>query len=92
MNNYRQQDGCHSCKHVFVEYGYQHVAKFCTKNAPERPKGAEHEQEDMDFHGEGADANLEICDQWDKWRRGRGVRREGICDDFEKVEGDESDG
>lgn len=87
MKNYREQDACVNCAHSFMECGYQHTSLFCTKNAPERPEGSEGELWDGQLS---AEENLKLKCEWDAWREGRGVYEHGICDDFEKEDGDDS--
>ena len=86
MKNYRCQDGCYNCKHVFVfkEYdqGYEY---YCTYNAPERPlcmSVAMDECPNLDS----SKKFEKLCRAWDKWSEGRRVNSVGICSYYEKVE------
>lgn len=94
MLNYRVQDGCHNCAHVFVHYDYgEEDTYFCALNAPERPLCGSLKMR------EGPGSTLAVTrvrfdvEAWRKWAFPRCVEHGGICDAWEKdpLDGIEND-
>jgi hypothetical protein len=78
--NYRNQMGCHNCKHCFKEtldiepeiYDY-----FCTKDTLPRPPCLSEVMNEA--HGESETEE----DDWLKWAHGKDVEPQCICDDWQ---------
>ena len=86
-SNYRHQNGCWNCVHVFARHEYDDGSLFfCTLNSPKRPPcGSVAMDECALLIPLGT---MEMVDQeylrWHIWNSGREVRRYGICDGWEK--------
>jgi len=80
MKGYREQHGCHDCKHVFKMYDWDECTTYyCTYGAPPRPPcGSVAMDETWDC--EGFEEGLE---NWLKWAEPRQVKAWGICDKYE---------
>ena len=80
--NYREQNGCHNCKHVFIYEEYEEESVyFCCHNALPRPlcmsllmgetiSGMG--QEFVDAHW-----------AWEEWAKNRQVEPWGICEHYD---------
>ena len=80
MTNYKIQNGCHNCKHVFLSQEYdKNDGYYCTKDSPKRPIcGSYYLEEHFDpYYMSGQSF------KWAKWAKDRGVNGWGICDDWE---------
>ncbi len=90
MINYREQDGCHNCAHVFTRYDYgEEDTYFCALNAPERPlcgalKMCEGPNSQLAKERGGFDVNV-----WWEWARSRNVEHGGVCDVWAAKDGEQ---
>jgi hypothetical protein len=81
--SYRNQDGCHDCRHVFVKYEHDDPPfYFCTLNAPPRPLCCSVAMDEtvpddgtIDFV-----SFREANKRWEEWASVREVQAYGICD------------
>ena len=84
MINYREQDGCHNCRHVFVRYEYEEDDEFyCALNAPPRPMTNSVAMNEWAGNVERSTtlATHERLEKaWRKWKKDREVKAFGICD------------
>ena len=82
MKNYRAQNACQSCKHVFVKYEYDAGDElFCNiDNDRPSPCGSVSMNESFDYMVD-KDPNIKI---WNKWDKKHKVDAHGVCDKFEK--------
>ena len=84
---YHDQDGCHSCAHVFILYDYEEGREYyCTFNAPIRPRCGSGLMEDerWSYDTRGFTKGM---DSWGRWSKNREVQAYGICSTwFEKPE------
>lgn len=78
--SYRQQNGCHNCKHVF-EYKEHDCGStyYCTLGAPKRPMCMSVQ---LGEHPIPYDHDLQdrMHKEWDDWTTNRSVDVFGICD------------
>lgn len=81
MRNYRAQNACHNCRHVFefVDYGHSGEDFYCTLDAPPRPLCGSVKL------GEGPNSKLARegkydASKWLDWASARYVEPAGICD------------
>ena len=79
MINYRVQNGCGNCVHVFRRFEYDEDDEFyCTLNAPPRPLcGSVAADEWWRYSDTEREAR---ADAWYEWRHGREVEARGFCD------------
>jgi hypothetical protein len=90
MKNYRIQNACVNCKHVFVWNEYDDERQFyCTLNAPPRPRCGSVLFEE-EFSGSGK-YDSEASDAWLKWSENRRVEAQGICEGYEKFSQPQAD-
>ena len=101
-SNYRIQDGCHTCGHVFVKGEYDDPnTYYCGLGAPKRPFcGSVAMGEDFTklcpgghHHGvPGVDRDTErdpwhvAYEAWEAWSKDREVDASGICDHHEPAQ------
>lgn len=79
-DSYRERDGCHNCEHVFIRGEYDEPPYlYCTRGAPPRPPCCSVAMGECDLDDE------ERNKKWDAWKRGRRVRREGICNHWKEA-------
>lgn len=83
MKNYRNQNSCQTCKHVFIKYDYDDGDSLFCNIQNNRPKkcGSCAMHEDFDYmipEGDPAE-NL-----WDKWAKTHKVNNHGICDLYKR--------
>lgn len=79
-NNYRVQNCCANCKHVFIRSEYDDESSYyCTLNASKRPlcgsvamKEAGLDNDDYDYEA------------WYNWAEKHVVVEHGICDEYER--------
>ena len=88
MVNYRKQNGCVNCKHVFVYYEYEEQDEhYCTLNAPPRPfcnSVAMNEWAGNIERSTTLATHDRIERAWRAWKKGREVDAVGICDMWEQ--------
>lgn len=84
---YREQPGCHSCRHRFLYYEWDEDDEyFCTLNASPRPKcdstamGPEERWGAINPHPENP---TYVVTAWEAWRKAHAVQPWGICDGWE---------
>ena len=84
---YREQDGCHNCRHVFVLREHDDPdTLYCTEDGTTRPPTpwvAMDEIADV-LDGEDWHKRMRVINKaWDAWAEGREVHPAGICDQYE---------
>ena len=84
--NYREQNGCHNCKHVFIYEEYEEEdTYYCCFNAPPRPlcmsvhMGETTSSMRQEFRQEFSEANR----AWEEWAKNRRVEAWGICEYYD---------
>ncbi len=88
--SYREQDGCHGCKHCFIESDYDAgPVYYCTFRAPPRPRcgscAMQAERWDRkDGKTLAGRAWSRAFNAWEKWRKGREVQPWGRCEHYEQ--------
>ena len=88
MVNYRKQNGCINCQHVFVRYEYEEQDEYyCALSAPQRPMCNSVAMNEWAGTIERSTTNAtheRIEKAWGAWRKGREVEAIGICDMWEQ--------
>ena len=94
-DNYKEVTGCHSCKHLFLQYEYDDGAThYCTHDAPPRPlcgslaMGEDFERDrnlPSELRHTDQDPWSVAMDKWEEWMKGREVAAYGICDCYEEA-------
>ncbi len=91
MINYREQNGCHNCRHVFLRYEYDDTDEYyCTLNAPERPMC---NSVNMNEWAGTVERSMTLATHdriekaWRAWKKDREVKAWGICDAWAAGEG-----
>jgi len=76
MKNYRELDGCFLCKHAIVDADWEGVSIYCIFD-----KTHSNESYKLLSHN-----SVLSPDDWEfeKWKGSHEVRRNGICDSFDK--------
>ena len=83
MKNYRQQNGCRNCKHVFVWSEYDDASVYyCTFGAPKRPPCLSYLMGEIPYKVFDYEASERASREWREWSNGRMVSREGVCDNW----------
>lgn len=81
MINYRTQDGCHNCAHVFTRCDYSEEDDYyCTLNAPERPLCGSVKMDEGFGSRLARERGGFSREAWQSWAYARGVEHGGICD------------
>lgn len=87
MVNYRKQDGCINCKHVFERYEYEEDSEYyCALNAPPRPMCNSVAMNEWAGNVERSTTlatHERIEKAWRAWAKERKVDAVGICDVWE---------
>lgn len=81
MKNYRIQNSCQNCVHVFRKIEYDDCDQlFCNINDNRPPKcGSTFMKESFDYMAFDDDPYEEI---WDKWADIHNVSKSGVCDNY----------
>lgn len=88
-NNYKNQNCCHNCKHVFIKSEYDEGDDYyCHEDKSERPPcGSVFMKEaflwDEKDKRTSKKERMERWDKWEKWKTKREVKSFGICDKWE---------
>jgi len=88
MKNYHLLDSCENCKHVFVMYEIDSLHEYyCTVGAGERPWCGSVQMDENHQSGVPLEKRKEAyakgSKKWDAWAKGREVRANGKCDNWE---------
>lgn len=92
MINYRKQNVCANCKHVFVRYDDEYAPNdeyYCTLNAPPRPPCMSTENKEWATDIDPVTkfpTSIRTWQVWRAWAEGREVDMLGICDAWEQGE------
>lgn len=79
--DYKQQDGCHNCKHIFILYEHDvENGYYCAYNAPKRPHCGSSAMCERFDHSLGVDSGSR---DWDDWSDFRAVQAWGSCPNWE---------
>ena len=82
--NYRLQDGCANCQHVFVRTEYEGDDElYCSFGAPQRPACMSVLMEEHNpVPGAPWGFDEEGQKKWDEWKDGRRVLPQGLCTEW----------
>ena len=88
-NNYKQQDGCHNCKHHYCQEEYDEPDRiYCTLHGDPMPlDNSVLASVERDYTTTPEPDLLVMTEAWEKWIVGRAVHNWGICDSWEVVDG-----
>jgi len=90
--DYKDQDCCATCKHVFDRYDYEEDSEyFCHFDKTERPRcGSVRLDEDFRYFNLYRDARRRkarvLAKAWYAWSEPRSVKAWGHCSKYEKIE------
>lgn len=85
---YREQHGCHDCKHVFRTWDYDSETQcFCRHDGSERPPCLSGAMREVDTFPMTSDEFERHSDAWREWSKPRKVEPWGVCGEWESTDG-----
>lgn len=85
-DNYREQDSCYHCTHVFERWEYDSLNEyFCTFNELPRPKCCSNAMacnNECEKLSKDKEVRYKEYDEWEEWSKNKEVKPWAICDNF----------